>query len=353
MNVIKQRKVPRYNGKPGYNAPRNVPQQPPQRQGGAAGAPKLAGVSVHDETDIMSFRHSTAGRFIHNQELLEAVLERNVPLALVIAPHAYPELEAELVWVGNLEKVKQEAETKSKEIAELKQQVEDQAKLFVEESSQEKLGLLRVLKLLFDEPEKHEAEVAKAQNEYRKVHKKQIRQRKFVRKTISGLRAEDYSEAPPGWYERQEELRLELQRRKEEELRQKLQQEEEMRQRLEQQRIQREQEEQRKQQEQQAQQAQQAQQQAQQLAARQSQQQQHHQQQQVHQQQHNMPFNSQPQMVPAGGENGLGFGYAPNSLGLGTDVFNDDLPVFMDDDGFGLDTLEDSDFLSQMDHSME
>lgn len=69
-------------------------------------------LTLHDEADVMSFRSAATNRFLMNQELMESLLERWVPLRSIVKPTPFPvdsgksELEDEEIYFGNLELMK-------------------------------------------------------------------------------------------------------------------------------------------------------------------------------------------------------------------------------------------------------
>ncbi|ODQ82981.1 hypothetical protein BABINDRAFT_159460 [Babjeviella inositovora NRRL Y-12698] len=72
-------------------------------------------MNIHDEADVMQFRNIATARFIRNQELLEMVLERQIPLANIIPPAAFPAITPkdaavtpeDDVWFGDIQRMRQ------------------------------------------------------------------------------------------------------------------------------------------------------------------------------------------------------------------------------------------------------
>ncbi|GMM33977.1 hypothetical protein DASC09_013020 [Saccharomycopsis crataegensis] len=278
--------------------------------------------SFHDEAEVMNFKQSLAQRFIQNQELLEVILEKNVPLKNIIPPAPYPEPKQHniddpmSVWIGSLDSVKQQIERNNVECDTLKS--DDQHSTVLDPQFMERGKLLRKLRHLdttnLDEMNENMMDIM-GQFEATSDSKKFFRDSNCIKKSIDKLKPKNYSEAPANWYQRQEQIKLEIQKKYEEEMKRKAVEEEEAR-RLQEQ----------------------AQRQQQSIISHGSQ-----------------LSNIQQHPVVAGGADSMTFGYDSNIPGgLNNDVFNNEMAGFIDDNEFGIQSaLDDNDFLSQIDHSME
>lgn len=295
--MMKARKQLMKYGKPMH--PNNLRMQQLQQQQYLQSQAKRSEVLNHDVAEAMNFRMILSQTFTRNQELLETLLERDIPIRNIDPPPAFPEAlqykaeDVTSLWAGNLQRAQEI-------LAELENDTKEEEAFVIDEDFKYRQELLLKLRDLPKNIEKvedlnpHVKEIAKDFAKLRGVTK-QYCGRGYTRKQLPHLRPNDYSEAPPGWYEQQLEMKAALQKKQEEEMRLK---QEEIQRRMAQQNA-------------------------------------------LMQNQVTQGFNQQSQ-VPS---EGMNFNYDPTMGGeMNPEMFNTD---FMDT-GFGMGGSLDNDFLSQL-----
>lgn len=170
--------------------------QPQQAQDSSTG-------NLHDEADVMSFRAAATQRFMLNQEWIENVTDKNIPVWKIAKPRSFPQQTekqslAELgktdIYFGNLALMKQKLAEITKDVDALS------SELGHEHHEQNELqGLVdRLDNQLSNE------EINEVSSEFSRISHKFLVDKPFTLKQVPSLRS-NKDEAPEGYWDKQKQ----------------------------------------------------------------------------------------------------------------------------------------------------
>lgn len=173
------------------------------------------GSILHDESDVISFRHSLKQEYIVTSKLIDLLTNQPVPLDRIDAPEIYPK--------GALELMKGDVDTQQKIVDQLKEEL---AKLSSEKSD-EPTFFERLIDKLADDPYNKDI-LDQVEDEYCKEYNVSVKANSVIiyRNKFSHL-SSDRTEAPADYWDKHKQIIAE---RKEQERKAKEQEEERKRQ---------------------------------------------------------------------------------------------------------------------------